>query len=358
MEFYFFIFTVLAILSFLEIHGMKAKVSKANFIFVSFLFFLLSFLRWETGTDWINYTNLFNRSYYWFLETEFEWGYSRLNEFVKIYFDSFTVLLFIMGSILFFFQNKAILRFSPYPLISLFFLWSISFANTLFIRQSVSTMILFYSIRYIQEKKLSKFLLMILLATLFHRSSLIFIIAWWIYHIKIKPLYMLIFILVSVSTSVLVASLFESLTVYLGGDIADKITIYLEDEGSTQGVKTSLIEIIIKGFANKILIFLIGLHLIIKNKDDIYIRGYFNIYWVGMFIYFSTITISIAFIRLSFAFDMVQILILPFYFKSIKNFHFKNIVFFVFILYLSLRLYTAVDGYYELYVPFKTIFTK
>src|SRR6187402_2071600 len=127
MGFYFIIFGFLFVLSFIEVFSLKKTYSVILFILSSFFLYLLSFLRWETGTDWPTYLDFFNNSFDWFRDTEFEWGFSRINEFFKIIFNNYTLLLFFLGTVLFIFQNKAIIRFSPYPVTSLFALWSIYF---------------------------------------------------------------------------------------------------------------------------------------------------------------------------------------------------------------------------------------
>ena len=176
MIFYFAIFTLLAFFSFLEIFAFKKVDSVLFFLVLTFFLFSLSFIRWETGTDWDAYLNFFEISTEWFSESEeFEWGFSRLNEIIRSYSSNYTVMLFVMAAILFSFQSKAILAFSPYPITSILILWSTTFANIFFVRQTVSIAILFFSIRYIQEKRFWSFLLMIFFAMLFHRTSIIFI---------------------------------------------------------------------------------------------------------------------------------------------------------------------------------------
>ena len=358
MVFYFSIFGLLSIFSAFEIYGLRYKESKFFFICLSFFLFILSFIRWETGTDWENYISFFNSSLEWGNESEFEWGFARSNEFIKIIFDNYSILLFFFGLILFSFQSAAILKFSPYPVTSLLFLWSTVFANVFFVRQSLATVILFFSIKYIKEKKLFKFLFMIFIAMLFHRTSLVFILAWWIFPLKIRPVIMLLFIGFSIMISVLLSKVMESLGGLLGGVVQQKIEMYLDSGGENFGTEASLTQIIIKGFANKIFIFGLSLfYLDSLEKKGISFRGYLNLYWLGILLYFSTISISVALVRLSFVYDMVLIILVPIILNNITQVSMRFFIFCIFICYLLLRLYISlVGGYYELFVPFKTIF--
>lgn len=358
MTFYFLIFAVLALFSAFEVYGLKQTESRKIFVVFCLFLFVLSFIRWETGTDWETYYAAFNTSIEWGTENEFEWGFARINEAVKIFFDNYTILLLVLGAILFIFQSKGILKLSPYPITSLLFLWCTSFANVFFVRQSIATAILFYSVGFLQERKAVKFFLMIVLATLFHRTSLIFILAWWVFPLKIKPTFMMLFILISLLLSAIISKLMGGLGNIAGGVVQQKMEAYLDSSNETFGTEASLAQIIIKGFANKIFIFAIALFYLMKiEKKEVIFRGYFNLYFVGIIIYFSTISISIAFVRLSYIFDMMLIILAPIILNNIEQKYIRFSLFFIFVCYTCLRLYISlVGGYYELYVPFKTIF--
>lgn len=357
MIFYFTIFGILGVFSFLEIFGLKKSVNVSVFAIMTFFLFLLSFLRWETGADWEAYYTFFNGSVDWFTLGDFEWGFSRINEFVKMFFDNYNVLLFILGIIIFSFQSSAILSLSPYPVTSLFLLWSVSFGNILFVRQNIATVILFFSIRYIQKKSFLKFVCMILLAMLFHRTSLVFVFAWWIYRFNLSKKMMLVYIALSVCLSIVLGKIMEGLGGLVGGVVEQKLETYLSDGSETFGVKASMTQIVIKGFANKVFVFGICLFFFSRVKEaGEKTKGYLNLYWAGILLYFSTISISLALVRLSYAYDIIFIILIPYLFFYIRSFNLRFFLFFLFLIYLGLRLYVGLVGsYYELFVPFKTI---
>lgn len=360
MALYFSVFAALALFSTFEIYGLKQAESKNIFILFCLMLFILSFIRWESGTDWETYYAAFNQSIEWGTENEFEWGFARINEFVKIFFDNYTVLLFVLGGILFIFQSKAILSLSPYPVTSLLLLWCTTFGNIFFVRQSIATAILFFAVQYIEEKKLLKFLTMIAIATLFHRTSILFLLAWWVYPLKIRPSLMMIFIFISLLLSAIISKLMGNLGAIAGGVVQQKMEAYLDSSNDTFGTEASLVQIIVKGFANKIFIFGISLFYMLRlERKGIVFREYLNLYLVGIVIYFSTISISIAFVRFSYVYDMMLILLVPIILKNIDLRYARFALFFVFLCYAGFRLYISlVGGYYDLYVPFKTIFNN
>lgn len=357
MAFYFVIFAILFLLSFIEIAGLKKKDAVKVFLFFSFSFYILSFIRWEVGTDWDSYIFYFDNISYWNQGSEYEWGFARINEFIKLNFNNYTILLLTLGGILFYFQSKAILEFSPFPIFSLFFLWAIIFGNIMFVRQWVAIAILFYSVIYIQQRCFAKFLIFVFIASLFHRSSFIFILAWWIYSLKWKVSTLVILLCISIALTVFVAKMMELLGSLFSGVIEAKLKVYLSDSSTTFGTEASLLTIIIKGIANKLLIFFAAILLLkkIPSSEQEKFRGYLNLYWFGAILYFSTISISVVFIRLTHPFDIFQIILIPFLFKSpyLKG---KPILFVMLSSYLAIRLYIALTtNYYDLYVPFKTI---
>lgn len=357
MGFYFGIFGVLAFFSLIELFSLKRNQRNILFVCFSLCMFCFSFLRWEVGTDWDAYIRFFNQSNDWFVESEFEWGFSRLNEFVHIIFGNYSILLFILGAVLFGFQTTAIYKLSPYPVTSLLFLWSVSFGNAMFVRQTIATAILLFSVVYIIEKKFWKFLLCVGFAMLFHRTSFIFIPAWWIYRMHIKPLWLWIGVGISVMLTAGLKIAIESVAGAFGPIVQAKLDVYLSDGETTFGTAASLTQIIVKGIANKVFVFLIFMLMYKKiTTTHTSYKGLVNLYWFGIILYFSTIGISVALVRLSFAYDILQIILIPILFQYIHGKPLRLLAYTIYVVYLFFRLYIAlVSNYFDMYVPFKTI---
>lgn len=360
MIFYVTIFLLLCFFSFIEGQNLDRRITTYFYFLFCFIFFILSFIRWETGTDWKSYYEYFvNFGLFSGDDEPFEWGFTLLVSIASFFSNSYTILLFIAGSILFTFQSISINKISPYPIISLLFLWSIQFANILFVRQWIAVAILIYSVTFIQKRRLFPFLLLVILAASFHISSLIFIVAWKIYNLEISRKKMIIILLISIGFSVIIAKILEIVSGGLGGVIQARIDTYLSsDYNSEENEKLGFVSIIIKGFANKFLILLGSFYLydkIVRRYPEF--KSYLNLYWFGTVIYFSTISISLVFVRFSYVFDFFQIILVPYMFKVIDNNIIKTLAFIIFFCYLFLRMWQLLNGpYMEEFIPFKTIF--
>lgn len=358
MTFYYSIFAIICILSLIEILGLKKKQALSAFFYLSAFLFILSLIRWETGTDWWSYVDFYEHLPEIGEESHFEPLYHLVNYIGKHLFDSYTGVLFICASILFLFQSLSIYKLSIFPITTLFILYGASFGNVFFIRQTIATVILFYSIVYIQEKKFIKFIICVFIAMLFHYSSLIFLPAWWIFNWNSSKNKLLIFFLIALFTSILVSSFLRFLGNIIGGIIQYKISVYLDITGeeSLQGTSFSLATMLLKGLANKAIILFPAILLLNKLGDRYqYYKGYLNLYWFGCILYFITAPISLILIRFSFAYDIVSILIIPLIIKGYKL-NIRILIFALLALYLAMRLYVAINSYYNLFVPYKTIF--
>ncbi|MFK8302433.1 EpsG family protein [Capnocytophaga stomatis] len=360
MLFYFSILILFAFFSFVELFTKQRSISGYLYFLSCTFLFLLSFLRWETGTDWKNYQIYFetilNRS---FENDSFEVGFRIMNYLVRFFSDNYTFLLLFSGAILFIFQTKAILNLSLYPMTSLTFLYGIQLGNILFVRQWIAIAILFYSIKFIRNNRFLGFLSLVLIATTIHRSAILFVFAWWLFRSNISFKRMLIILSLSLVFSYLTHHLLSSFLGSLGGAVIQhKLDTYLSDsynEGLNKEINFTFI--LIKGVANKLLVLLGAMYIYWKFKDkDRFFRGLINIYWFGCLIYFIMISISLALVRFSYAFDIMQIILITyifFHFKRIKN---RGIVFVIFLGYVSLRLLTFLNSaYQEEIVPYKYI---
>nr|WP_294900911.1 EpsG family protein [uncultured Pedobacter sp.] len=360
MQLYFAIFFLLAFFSFFEIINSNKKLTHLFYGVFCLVFFVMSFIRFEVGTDWDNYYNFFKNIGSVDLATDsFEFGFGLINKWVSYFTNEYSILLFVLGAILFSFQSFAIKRMSPYPLISLLFLWSTQFANILFVRQWIAIAILFFSIKYIERNRFVYFVFFVLLACLFHRTSFFFILAWWVYKNNWSIKTKLIILLLSILASAAIMNILQLLSGSMGGILQAKLSFYLDkDYNKEANEELSLVKIIIRGFANKFLILGIGFYILHKASYKIdKFKGYLNLYWFGAVVYFCVISISVVFVRLSYAFDMLQIVLVPYFLQYFTDKRSRAILFFIFCIYAALRMWQVLDGpYAEELTPYKTIF--
>ena len=205
---------LLLLFSFIEIFLPKKINATILFYFTSLGLFLLSFLRWDVGTDWDSYMFIYN-----YAESfdYMERGFILINIVAKKIFDSYTMALFLQAAILFTFQTIAVKKISPLPMTTLMIMWGTDFCNVFFVRQSVAISLLFFSILAIRYRKIGLFLLLVLLATSIHRASLAFLPAYWLYYWNISKKQIIIFFVISLICGSLfsVASVFENFGTFL-----------------------------------------------------------------------------------------------------------------------------------------------
>jgi hypothetical protein len=155
---------------------------KLNIFFYLILIVLALFIgfRFKVGVDWQGYVADFykitkNNTSYYYSNQYYEIGFYTINWLVGYYNFGFQWLFFIMALLTWYFYFKSVPKFIL-PLF-LFFLFSDEyfFWGMNVVRQFLAMAIWVYSIRFIIEKKFLVYLFLILIASLFHFSSLILI---------------------------------------------------------------------------------------------------------------------------------------------------------------------------------------
>lgn len=185
----FFLLSLIAVYSFYIPSTKYFKIFKA----IAFLLLLLtSGLRYETAVDWVNYKRFFedvnpiftifeNGLTGFFNEYHTEPLYTLLNSFIRTFTDDIQVLFFVISLITTTLLFKSIQFFSERK----YFFFSIMLYYVLIffvldmsgIRQCISLNIVLYAFRYLIERKNIRFLLIVVFASLFHFSALIFLFA-------------------------------------------------------------------------------------------------------------------------------------------------------------------------------------
>ena len=149
------------------------KKHKANFIFVTILLFVI--FRYQVGWDYDSYLEIIQSGEKAIEESRFEplskfiFTISNVLNFYPLTFITFGCLhLFLLRKVINRLCVDKPIAWIFYFLIPLFFLQDLST-----IRQAVSTQFVFVSYLYLRDRKYTKYVLLVLLGTLFHRSAAI-----------------------------------------------------------------------------------------------------------------------------------------------------------------------------------------
>lgn len=337
------------------------KVYHSIFLLFIVVFLLLGGLRWETGTDWDAYLNAYNSTcsfsdIFAIHNLEFETGFLLLNWISHYVSDNYTACLILESILIFYLLKNALEQQSIFPLFSLFIYYSMSLAGIFFVRQTIAMTILLFATKYIIERDKKKFIIWVLIATMFHRTSLAYLIAYWCYNRSIGWIKMCLLFLLSAFLGLILAKVVLMVLGALDlGIISLKINAYLElgeDENYTIYSTTG---IIIRAAINRgFLFFMYWMFLKNTRKVNPTVNCLININIIGACFYFMLAPIALSFARVTAYFDIVQILIIPYFFFHRKLGE-KAIIFFIVIIYSMLRLYVALTSYTDAYIPYKSV---
>ena len=187
MTIYYIVYGILLALCFIGesdfkyVKNSKKKNKIICAIMIVIAVFFCGLRNYDMWTDWERYFPYFNDPIYQQNNViSFEYGFYILNIIAHYVFKNYNVYLvityfivFILYYLEFTYVNDKYLPFSILVLFSINILSSGGF------RQFVSTAILIYSLKYVKEHNIKKFLILILIACLFHISSIIFIITYF-----------------------------------------------------------------------------------------------------------------------------------------------------------------------------------
>lgn len=352
------IFLALFVFAFLELFtklGKDKLLCHNVFVFFLLLFFFMSFLRWERGTDWGAYYSFFQ-----FINSsnsnEYEFGFTFLNKVVGL-FGNYTMLLFVQACVFYGLMYQCLKKLSLAPLFSLMILLIVcNYAGIFFVRQTIAMSLTTFSLFYIQEKKFFKFLIVISLAASIHISAIVFVISYFIFnrYYPFKSLFIILLALamLGIAFTLYVIPIFSSeLRIFM------KVSGYME-EGMDSDIGTmSSVALYCRGVLSR-LFSLFVISYIVKNirQRDSFCNGLYNIYFMGVCIYLLLGAVNQTLARLAIGFELVQIFIYPY---LVYHYWFRNrlILYFVISAYFFSRIISP-GPYANLFVPYKSIFNK
>lgn len=195
---YLIIFILLIILSIrYDIQG-KTKYRDQWYWGILVVFILVAGLRWRFAIDTINYMYRFYHinPYLWnlnsvdFLTSETPPLWIILNSIVKTLGGKFFVVQLIQAAIVNTLIMKYFKKHSPYPFscVVLYFFWKYQYFNMMIMKAATALSILIFAYDYFLEKKYKKGFLLVLIATGFHQSSIIFLIIPFLTFLRLNKL--------------------------------------------------------------------------------------------------------------------------------------------------------------------------
>ena len=315
-------------------------------------------LRWETGTDWEPYLAQFENStdlrYLFTYNLGMERGFVLINYLVRILTPYYSVFLFLLAVVMYFFFMKSFSRLTQYPqLANLLF-----FSSTLGLmgsnRQLLAASFIMFGITNLINGKKINFIISIVISFFFHTTSLLASVYYFLNR-KIKSwiLYLSIFIAFVIGKTQLPIALF-SLFGGLNTFSMDKSDAYL----STAKEVLQTTELSVLGLTKRLLFLLI--FILIREKVSEKLKHYnllLNGYVFGTIFYFlfsSTLLVMVS--RGSVYFAMMEPILLTSILYVLKRDIDKLVFLFVMLALAILLMYQSISPYPDLFDPYKSIF--
>lgn len=205
---------ICGIVSSILLYLYKMNEKNKMFLFFSFLIlFLLSAFRYGIGVDYLKiYVKIFNLLAQ---GNDYDWdiGAIIICKIIQIFSQDYVYFFVITSFITLFLLFKAIVKyFELSPICLLLFVISGEYiASFNIVRQYLALAIFVYGIQYILKNDIKKYILTIVIATLFHSSAIILLPIYFLNKIKIKRLYQWYILLIIIIISPLLSKIFYTL---------------------------------------------------------------------------------------------------------------------------------------------------
>lgn len=331
------------------------NIELRTYFFICLLIILVGFtgLRGNIDPDYINYLDIFNKAKIG-ENSGIEIGFYYLNTLIADLGLGFQWVIFLMAFITIFIKLQFFLKNSPNFVFSLFIYYCSIFYlyDFIAIRQALAMAIFMLALPYILYRKLIIYILLIVLASMFHISALILLPFYFILNFNYSRK-LLLFILILVSIAILLKIKFiftDILFNYLSLPVfaVEKIDVYSLDDS----VATISLRQLILGY-----IFVLFL-----PKKDKKINIFLNIYIMGILLAVLLNAIPQLSFRIKSYFFWVESLLVIYCIDRYYNSYvlLKNIIYLLLSVIYMWSLYTFLDNVaqrgYGLIFPYKMFF--
>ncbi|MEX0595239.1 MAG: EpsG family protein, partial [Candidatus Paceibacterota bacterium] len=303
---------VITTITFISIPGKKGSLNHSLFGIV--LIVIVFGLRYDVGTDYLNYLSLFER---WDTQRySIEYGYRWFVDIIYYNEFPFELLIFFSTLITVLLFYVAILKYSPYPWLSVFLLFvlGIIFTSNNLIRQYISISICFLSLQAIVDKNIKKFVIITVSSIFFHLSAVIYFLAYFGGRIKISTFSWTILLLTTIVLS-LNSHYLYAIVEFVAVKYLPWYEVYIFS-GRLLETKTAGLDF--RLYFEAILIPILAYVFSKKMKSNTIINASFNLFGVGILLRLAFADFA-ALNRLASYFYVFGVIALPSLLYSLKN---------------------------------------
>lgn len=323
---------------------------------------LFSGLRWTTGTDWAAYYEYFTT-----LDNinSFESGYVIFTEIFKWFSDSYSLFVLLDSVIAIFLITYVIRKASAMPNTSLLVFYCSYFLVNYFgsNRRIIAIGLIFLAGYLILNHRKWWALLCILLASTFHTSSLIFVLAFFIpkgFTLNIRWVIGILLACFLLSmTNVLTQILLRIVEIFIGDSpFAGKVTNYVVNaSGYNQSLLQNVLGLVKRSFW--IIVLLLCKKHIYKVMAKDRFNYFYNMYFFSVCFYtLANNTIDLLKVA-GIYFSIFEIILIPYILLAFRVIAERILINVVFILYFNLQFYSSLflNPFTNLYVPYLSVFS-
>jgi len=325
--FYLIIFIIIVFFAILEVLNLEKEISQYFPWIVLFILLCVAGFRYETGVDWRIYASMFQTTATideittplgreQIFSTP-DYNYCLLISIIKYFGGSIQTVFFVVSLITYIFLYKSLVFFSDGKTTSLLIYFSLLFfvLDMSGMRQSLALSMFFYSIRYIYDRNLLKFILLIMLAASFHWSAYLLLCLYFIIGRHFSTKVLVLFFVTSLMIYLLRISWFnifiDKIAPFLGDLVfATKLLFYSRNETAEAGRALNLNTIL------NIFFYISTLSLLLYfrpqlEKNSKYFNIFLNIYICQIFTFFCLFEFAEMSERLRLYLMLGNIIVLP-----------------------------------------------
>lgn len=247
-----------------------------------------------------------------------------INSTIKtIHKDGFAIVIFIYALLGISLKMKAIYRIAEFPFLSLLIYFTTLFflQDLTQIRTGVAVGFIFFSFIALNEQKNIKFFLLILLASLFHYSSLLFVISFFLNKERINKLLYLLIVFVPILLNISGHVFVDFLTSFNLGIYTEKLNDYIIAKSwLKEDINLFNFSIIFQLIMSIVFIF------ISEKAENRYAILFTKLFCIGIAIFYVFSFSPTLSFRLSELFTSVQVFLIPLLIKFFKPKLFAEII--------------------------------
>ncbi len=363
---YIFTFILLFVSSIIESFEIK-KISKTLFISLIIYLIIHDSIRWETGTDWKNYYDYFSNCLNSGSNTmSFSIGYVILNVIVRSISDNYTLFLFSHALIVYTFLSYSIYKLSPRPIFSLLLYYGIMLPYLGMNRQIIALVLCLFSLIYLLNNNKRTFIFGVIIASLFHTSCLLFLIAIFLLkEIKTKTLVISLLLVIILALFGVINKLPLNLIYIFASDdpmsTINKIGFYAENNYLNTNIFFTILAIF-KRLIWIIITFLILKYTRFRNNNLIL---FFNLYFFGSLTYilFNNTILQIIVARGLIYFNVFEIFVISYMLLLNKGIFYRTVLVSILTFYSYLGVVKGFNFYKEdlgedIFRPYKSVLSN